>query len=128
MRQNLIRQPNRRTPFRRFFLTFRPAIKDSTLKIDVSSTGFFLKRGLSYSLRATAGIERDQDEARDVPARMESEAAFLRVALVSICCPEQPRCFRSCQPSFPRRALIGHYDTDNAIMQTFVPMVINGRA
>src|SRR5262249_50285508 len=69
MRKEAIGQWHRGTPFFRFSLTLGTPEKDASVKIDPALAFSRLQSGSTNSTSPRSGIERDQDEPRDVTPR-----------------------------------------------------------
>ena len=69
VRQKPVRQRNGRAALFRLALALRAAVEDAPIEIDPSPALGRLECGGTNGAGPRAGVERDQDESRDVPPR-----------------------------------------------------------
>ena len=106
MREQARRKGNGGLAFVRLPLALRAPLVHAALNIHERSAGLALKRRMSYHAGAAAGVERDQDEAGNVTARiLRCWLALLDLA-VSPRGPDQPCGLGArVKPSLPRGGL-----------------------
>ena len=122
MREQPIGQRDRRLAFLRLPLARRAAIEHALFKIDPSPALGRLERRAADRARPRAGVEPDQDEARDVPA-IADRSAWRSGSRGSPCRPQQPRRLGTREPSLACRPAFGQTTLDNPIAWPSTPMM-----
>src|SRR5258708_27060412 len=100
MRQEAVRERNRRSTFFSFPFTSGAAVEDATIQIDPSLALRLFQGGRTDGRRSRPSVEPDQDKSRHMAAGPTvGRLAFLYFP-VAPRCQQKPRGFRSRHPTF----------------------------